>query len=116
MDEWPIGRECHNLARAETAPLPLDVERIRADFPLLSRTVHGKPLIYFDSANTSQKPVSVIEAVDRHYREHNANVARSLNLGDMEMFSAWCGADQSRVNTSEKLFAGIATISCSASS
>jgi cysteine desulfurase/selenocysteine lyase len=46
---------------------------------LLSRTVHGKPLVYFDNANTSQKPVSVIEAVDTHYREHNANVARAVH-------------------------------------
>ena len=60
-----------------------DVERIRADFPLLKRTVHGKPLVYFDNANTSQKPVTVIDAVDRHYREHNANVARAVHqLGE----------------------------------
>jgi cysteine desulfurase/selenocysteine lyase len=55
-------------AKTDIRSLPLDIERIRADFPLLSRQVHGKPLIYFDNANTSQKPVSVIEAVDRHYR------------------------------------------------
>ncbi|QDE40670.1 cysteine desulfurase [Luteibacter pinisoli] len=79
-------------ARAETAPLPLDVERIRADFPLLSRTVHGKPLIYFDSANTSQKPASVIEAVDRHYREHNANVARAVHTLGEEATAAYEGA------------------------
>ena len=61
----------------------LDVERIRADFPLLSRTVHGKPLIYLDSANTSQKPAAVIEAVDHFYRHTNANVARAVHaLGD----------------------------------
>lgn len=60
-----------------------DVQRIRADFPLLSRTVHGKPLVYFDNANTSQKPKQVIESVDRHYREHNANVARAVHqLGE----------------------------------
>ncbi|GGA35379.1 cysteine desulfurase [Dyella nitratireducens] len=60
-----------------------DVQRVRADFPLLSRTVHGKPLVYFDNANTSQKPRQVIEAVDRHYREHNANVARAVHqLGE----------------------------------
>lgn len=61
----------------------LDVERIRADFPLLARRVHGKPLIYLDNANTSQKPASVIEAVDRFYRQTNANVARAVHaLGD----------------------------------
>ncbi|HET9033082.1 MAG TPA: cysteine desulfurase [Dokdonella sp.] len=61
----------------------LDFDRIRADFPLLSRSVHGKPLIYFDSANTSQKPAAVIEAVDHFYRQTNANVARAVHtLGD----------------------------------
>ena len=60
-----------------------DVQRVRADFPLLSRSVHGKPLVYFDNANTSQKPRQVIEAVDNHYREHNANVARAVHqLGE----------------------------------
>ncbi|GLQ46906.1 cysteine desulfurase [Dyella lipolytica] len=60
-----------------------DVQRIRRDFPLLARTVHGKPLVYFDNANTSQKPLQVIEAVDNHYREHNANVARAVHqLGE----------------------------------
>jgi len=55
----------------------------RADFPLLARSVHGKPLIYFDNANTSQKPRSVIDAVDRFYRESNANVARAVHtLGE----------------------------------
>ena len=41
--------------------------------------MHGKPLVYFDNANTSQKPRAVIEAVDRFYREHNANVARAVH-------------------------------------
>jgi cysteine desulfurase/selenocysteine lyase len=60
-----------------------DVERVRADFPLLARTVHDKPLIYFDNANTSQKPRAVIEAVDHYYRETNANVARAVHqLGE----------------------------------
>lgn len=60
-----------------------DVERIRSQFPLLARQVHGKPLIYFDNANTAQKPAAVIEAVDRFYRNSNANVARAVHtLGD----------------------------------
>ncbi|MEO7013214.1 MAG: cysteine desulfurase [Dokdonella sp.] len=67
----------------KTMGTALDIERIRADFPLLSRTVHGKPLIYLDSANTSQKPAAVIEAVDHFYRQTNANVARAVHaLGD----------------------------------
>ncbi|MDF3982300.1 cysteine desulfurase [Luteibacter sp. PPL201] len=79
-------------ARPEAAAPALDVERIRRDFPLLSRTVHGKPLIYFDNANTGQKPASVIEAVDRHYREHNANVARAVHLLGEEATGAYEGA------------------------
>ena len=72
---------------AETASIQqasaFDVEGVRADFPLLSRTMHGEPLVYFDNANTSQKPTAVIEAVATHYREHNANVARAVHqLGD----------------------------------
>jgi cysteine desulfurase / selenocysteine lyase len=69
-----------------------DVQRVRADFPLLSRTVHGKPLVYFDNANTSQKPLSVIETVDRHYREHNANVARAVHQLGEEATAAYEGA------------------------
>ena len=69
-----------------------DVQRIRADFPLLSRTVHGKPLVYFDNANTSQKPQSVIDAVDAHYRRHNANVARAVHQLGEEATAAYEGA------------------------
>ena len=65
--------------------------RLRADFPLLARNVHGKPLIYFDSANTAQKPAQVIEAVDRFYREFNANVARAVHQLGAEATSAYEG-------------------------
>ena len=57
----------------------IDWTAIRADFPLLTREVHGKPLVYLDSANTSQKPAAVIEAVDDFYRHHNANVSRAVH-------------------------------------
>ncbi len=64
-------------ARASTPPL--DVERIRADFPILRRTVRGgKPLVYLDSAATSQKPASVIEALAGFYRTSNANIHRGI--------------------------------------
>ena len=60
-----------------------DVERVRTDFPLLARRVHDKPLVYFDNANTSQKPAAVIDAVSAHYRQHNANVSRAVHqLGE----------------------------------
>jgi cysteine desulfurase/selenocysteine lyase len=73
-------------------PTVFDVERIRADFPLLARTVHDKPLVYFDNANTSQKPLSVIEAVDEHYRAHNANVSRAVHQLGEEATAAYEGA------------------------
>ncbi|MGN6237329.1 cysteine desulfurase [Dyella sp.] len=76
----------------QTSAAALDIQRIRADFPLLSRSVHGKPLVYFDNANTSQKPASVIEAVDQHYRLHNANVSRAVHLLGEEATTAYEGA------------------------
>lgn len=57
---------------------PLDVTRIRADFPVLSRTVHGKPLVYLDNAATSQKPRQVIDAMRDVFEEHNANIHRGV--------------------------------------
>ena len=57
---------------------PLDVERIRADFPVLSRRAHGKALVYLDNAATSQKPQSVIDAMTRVYEDHNANIHRGV--------------------------------------
>lgn len=76
-------------AQPNDALAPLDVARIRADFPLLSREVNGKPLVYFDNANTSQKPRAVIEAVDDFYRRHNANVARAVHTLGEEATSAY---------------------------
>ncbi|HVI57380.1 MAG TPA: cysteine desulfurase [Luteimonas sp.] len=66
------------LPQADGGP-GIDWARVRADFPLLERTVNGKPLVYFDSANTGQKPAAVIEAVDGFYRRHNANVSRAVH-------------------------------------
>jgi cysteine desulfurase / selenocysteine lyase len=56
-----------------------DVNVIRQDFPILSRQVHGVPLVYLDSANTSQKPQVVLDTLDEYYRLHNANVARAVH-------------------------------------
>jgi cysteine desulfurase/selenocysteine lyase len=73
-----------------TAPATgIDWSRVRDDFPLLSRTVHGKPLVYLDSANTGQKPASVIEAVDDFYRRHNANVSRAVHALGSEATEAY---------------------------
>lgn len=70
----------------------VDVKTIRRDFPILSRRLGSHPLVYLDSANTSQKPESVIDAVDRHYREHNANVARAMHALGSEATQAYEGA------------------------
>lgn len=67
----------------------IDWQRIRADFPLLQRQVHGKPLVYFDSANTGQKPAAVIESVDNFYRQHNANVSRAVHTLGSEATEAY---------------------------
>ncbi|WP_433057981.1 cysteine desulfurase [Dactylosporangium sp. CS-033363] len=70
----------------------LDVESLRKDFPILERTVNGKPLVYLDSGNTSQKPRQVIDAVREHYERHNANVARSVHTLGTESTAAYEGA------------------------
>nr|WP_299242366.1 cysteine desulfurase [uncultured Halomonas sp.] len=59
--------------------LSLDVARVRRDFPILERRVHGKPLIYLDNAATSQTPYQVIETLDHYYRHYNANIHRGLH-------------------------------------
>src|SRR4026207_1927254 len=58
---------------------PFDVERIRADFPILSREVHGRRLVYLDNAATAQKPQLVIDAISRYYSEENANIHRGVH-------------------------------------
>ncbi|MGV8941461.1 MAG: cysteine desulfurase [Lysobacter sp.] len=70
----------------------IDWAKIRADFPLLTRQVHGKPLVYLDSANTGQKPNVVIDAVDDFYRNHNANVSRAVHALGTEATEAYEGA------------------------
>ncbi len=57
-----------------------DVEKIRNDFPILSREVNGKPLVYLDNAATTQKPYSVIETISHYYKFNNANIHRGLHF------------------------------------
>lgn len=97
---------------------PFDIDGIRRQFPILSRTVHGKPLVYLDNAATTQKPRAVIDALVDYYENHNANVHRGIHtLGEeattaYESARATAGrfvgvADASRViftrNTTESL-------------
>lgn len=63
----------------------IDIEKIRADFPLLSRKVNGKPLVYFDNGATAQKPKQVIEALDHYYRFENANIHRGVHTLSREI-------------------------------
>ncbi len=67
----------------------LNASQLRADFPILSRTVHGVPLVYLDSAATSQKPESVIRVMDDYYRQHNANVHRGIHVLSEEATEAY---------------------------
>ena len=69
--------------------MSIDWTAVRADFPLLQREVHGKPLVYLDSANTGQKPASVIAATDDFYRRHNANVSRAVHALGSEATEAY---------------------------
>ncbi|GAB3728503.1 cysteine desulfurase [Luteimonas pelagia] len=77
------------MSSASAHATGIDWRRVRDDFPLLSRTVHGKPLVYLDSANTGQKPAPVIEAVDDFYRRHNANVSRAVHALGSEATEAY---------------------------
>ena len=70
----------------------IDWQSVRHDFPILRREVHGKPLVYLDSANTAQKPEAVIQAVDDFYRRHNANVSRAVHQLGNEATEAYEGA------------------------
>ena len=80
------------LPQAGEGVVGIDWDAVRADFPLLRRAVHGKPLVYLDSANTGQKPAAVIEATDDFYRRHNANVSRAVHALGSEATEAYEGA------------------------
>ncbi len=88
------------------APSRLDAKRLREDFPILQRAVHGRPLVYLDNAATTQKPKAVIDAVSRYYAEENANIHRGVHLlselatasyeGAREKVRAFLGAAETR--------------------
>ncbi|MHC5003123.1 MAG: aminotransferase class V-fold PLP-dependent enzyme, partial [Planctomycetota bacterium] len=83
-----------------------DIERLRRDFPILQRTVYGKPLVYLDNAATTQRPQAVIDAVSECYRRFNANVHRGVHRLSQEAteaferardrFARWIGAPDAR--------------------
>lgn len=71
------------IATSHGAPA-FDVEAVRRDFPILARLVNGKPLVYFDTAASAQRPNAVIDATSRFYREHNANIHRGVHTLSQE--------------------------------
>ena len=75
-----------------------DVERIREDFPILSRKIHGKPLVYLDNAATTQKPSQVIDSLVNYYENFNANVHRGVHSLSMEATDMF---EQARVKVSD---------------
>jgi len=70
----------------------MDIERIRKDFPILHQNVNNHPLVYLDSAATSQKPLSVIETLNQYYREYNSNVHRGVHTLGTKATDAYEGA------------------------
>jgi len=72
----------------------LDVAKVRSDFPILKRTVHGKRLVYLDNSNTTQKPKAVIDALVDFYSKHNSNVHRAVYALAEEATEAYEGARQ----------------------
>ncbi len=92
------------MSTVERTPA-LDLPRIRADFPVLAREVDGRRLVYLDSAATTQKPQSVIDAVSEYYRRHNANVHRGVHRLSQEATEAYEAAREKirrRLNAKEK--------------
>jgi cysteine desulfurase/selenocysteine lyase len=81
-----------SAARALKERSPIDVERVRAEFPLLSREVGGRRIVYLDSAATTQKPRVVIDAIRDYYERHNSNVHRGVHRLSQEATEAFEGA------------------------
>src|SRR5690242_3534240 len=84
-----------------TAVAPLDVPTLREEFPILGTTAHGRPLVYLDSAATSQKPRSVIRRITRYYERENANIHRGVYA-----LSAEATAEYGRVRAQVARFLG----------
>jgi len=75
-----------------------DPQKIRQDFPILQRQVHGKPLVYLDNAATTQKPLSVIEVEARYYSEMNANIHRGIHSLSEQATKAYEGVREKVAN------------------
>ncbi len=82
----------HDVAESAIYTSPFDAWRARQDFPIIGRLVHGKPLVYLDSAATTQKPQTVIDAITSFYCETNANIHRGVHLLSEQATSLYEGA------------------------
>jgi cysteine desulfurase / selenocysteine lyase len=80
--------------------LPRSIEEIRAEFPILAREIHGRPLAYLDNGATAEKPLAVIETLDRYWREQNANVHRGVHTLSEEATALY---EQARRTVAEHL-------------
>lgn len=74
---------------AAVRPAPFPIDRVRAEFPILAREVHGHPLVYLDNASTTQKPRAVLAAIERCWSESYANVARGVHTLSVEATEAY---------------------------
>jgi cysteine desulfurase/selenocysteine lyase len=91
LPEYPSTVSVDAVEPLADEQIPFDVDHIRGDFPILERKTADGPLVYLDSANTSQKPRVVVEAMEDHYLNHNANVARAMHLLGAEATEAFEG-------------------------
>jgi cysteine desulfurase / selenocysteine lyase len=80
------------VSDAPVASKPFDVEAIRRDFPILHQNINGKPLVYLDSAASSQRPQAVIDAISRYYEHDHANVHRGVHALSQRATDAYEGA------------------------
>ncbi len=85
----------HDVRGNRVAAAPLDVDKIREDFPILSRQVHEHPLVYLDNAATTQKPQAVIDAISHYYVFNNANIHRGVHLLSQTATDAYEAARES---------------------
>jgi len=82
-----------NTATTMNADVPaFDVEKVRADFPILQQQINDKPLVYLDNAATAQKPKQVIETLDKYYREYNSNIHRGVHTLSEKATAVYEGA------------------------
>jgi cysteine desulfurase/selenocysteine lyase len=84
----------HEIVTPRPLATGLDIDKIRADFPILKQKIHGKPLVYFDNGATSQKPQVVIDALHRYYAAENSNIHRGVHFLSEQATAAYEAARQ----------------------